>query len=215
MTRTPYILFDFDGTLVDSNGVVIEEMESFLAREGLDGGPDFIERAKTKGPAVLNAELAAMTGGKYTPTQVEAIFDRNMVDFYAHRAQAKPGVCTCVRALRAAGVRLAVASCTGERDIRRCMKRLGIEDCFEFVADPAATGVDSKSDPEFFRRACAMFPVEASKQVTLYDDARSSLQAAGAAGLRTVAVADCANANCTSELKALCDGYLETFQHIR
>ena len=182
-SHTPFALFDFDGTLVDSNGAVIREMENFLAAEGLDGGADFIERAKTKSPAALNGELAAMTGGRYTAEQVAAVFDRNMADFYASRVEPKPGACAYVRALHGAGVRLAVASCTGERDIRSCLKRLGIESCFEFVADPAATRVDGKFDPEFFRRACAMFPAEDLSQVTLYDDSLAALRAADAAGL--------------------------------
>jgi putative hydrolase of the HAD superfamily len=113
-------------------------------------------------------------------------FGGKMVD--APHVEAMPGIAEALRRLRADGYRIVLASNaypSGASDIRGALRRVGLDECFEFVFSSSEMGV-SKPDPAFFKivlDGCGCFPDEA---VMVGDNFDKDVIGAKGAGLRAV-----------------------------
>ena len=206
----PCAAFDFDGTLVDSNGAAIRLLERFFAAHGGTMSAEFLEAAKTMNMVQTSKALKAETGASESPEEIAAWIEAKARADYDTAAE-KPGACAYVRRLYGRGVRLCVVSATDEEVIRPVLRRLGIEDCFRFILTVSEVGGAGKDKPDIFLEAARRLGVPCG-DVTLYDDALEALRSAQRAGLRTVCVYDEAGAATAQEARVLCDGYLERYE---
>ena len=95
-----------------------------------------------------------------------------------------PGAVDCVRALHAAGYRLAVASSSPQDYIEDCMRRLGVDSCFErlFSAERVAR---PKPAPDVFLETAKQLGVRPADCLVV-EDSHNGSRAAAAAGMRCV-----------------------------
>jgi len=92
-----------------------------------------------------------------------------------------PGAVECVRALKAAGYRLAVASSSPQDYIEDCMKRLGIDDCFERLFSAERVG-RPKPAPDVFLETAKHLGVRPGDCIVV-EDSHNGSRAAAAAGM--------------------------------
>jgi mannitol-1-/sugar-/sorbitol-6-phosphatase len=172
------VLFDMDGTLVDSTAVVEQVWSEFAIRYGLDiaeilrtshgvQAGDTVRRFAPAGAdvAALTAELGAM----------ERVRTEGIV--------ALPGAADVLRTLPADAVALVTSADRVLADIR--MEAAGLAmPATAVTADLVARG---KPHPEGYLRAAALLGVEPADAV-VFEDAPAGIAAGLAAGIRTVAV---------------------------
>ena len=146
----PILLCDLDGTLVDSLpdlAAAIGELLAIEGRPGLaleavaamvgDGVPKLIERAMAAtGGAPAKAALAALVA-RYMP-----IYEARMTEL----TRPYPGAIETLKALKAAGWRLAVCTNKPEAPSRAILAELGFEGLFEAVSGGDSLPV-KKPDP--------------------------------------------------------------------
>ncbi len=181
-------IFDMDGVLTDSEPLINAAAIAMFKEKGLAVRPeDFL-------PFVGTGEDRYIGGVAETyhfPLDLPAAKKRTYeiyLDLVPARLKAFPGAREVVRLCRAAGLLLAVASSADEIKIRANLTKIGLR----FAEwDAVVTGQDvvsKKPAPDIFLAAAARLRVP-PQQCVVVEDAVNGVQAAKAAGMRCVAVA--------------------------
>ncbi|CAD5197953.1 HAD-IA family hydrolase [Pseudomonas sp. FEN] len=179
------LIFDWDGTLADSIGRIVEAMGVAAARSGFAPrdesavkgiiGLGLPEAIRTLYPAIGDAELI--------------VFRQHYADSYialeAEPSPLFPGVVQSMEAFRAAGYQLAVATGKARRGLDRVLKAHGWLDYFDITR--AADETASKPHPLMLEQILAHCAVPAS-QALMVGDSAFDLQMARNAGMDSVAV---------------------------
>jgi phosphoglycolate phosphatase len=179
------LIFDWDGTLADSIGRIVEAMHVASRRSGFPLRDDFAvkgiiglglpEAIRTLYPEIGDGELMAFR------------------DYYAEHyiaAEAVPsplfeGVLESMEAFRADGYHLAVATGKARRGLDRVLKAHGWEDYFDVTR--AADETASKPHPLMLEQILAHCEVR-PEQALMVGDSSFDLQMARNAGMDSVAV---------------------------
>lgn len=205
-------LFDFDGTLVDSNGVWERIDLDFLGRHGLEPTEEY---AHTVGHSIF--PLAAQYTRDYyrLDMSAQAIMDEWLSlawDEYAHRVPFKPGAEDFLRACRGRGEPMALVTACAPRLCRAALARLGLEGWFRDLIFVEELGL-TKREPEAFPQILALLGAQAGA-CTLYEDSPGACAAAKEAGLTVVGVYDRFYAAYEDELRRVCDRFILDFTEL-
>lgn len=142
MLDYPLVIFDLDGTLVDSAADIAEALDLTLQQQQLAAvGESTVrgwigEGARTLLQTALRAQHSALSVEALMPQ-----FMRHYHDCLLHRPRLYPGAAEAVRALRARGSTLAICSNKPESMIRPLLRHFSIDDCFA-----AVIGADSLAE---------------------------------------------------------------------
>ncbi|MCA4965283.1 MULTISPECIES: HAD-IA family hydrolase [unclassified Pseudomonas] len=179
------LIFDWDGTLADSIGRIVEAMHVASERSGFELRDDFAvkgiiglglpEAIRTLYPDISEGQLIAFRG------------------YYADHyiaAEAVPsplfeGVLESMEAFRAEGYHLAVATGKARRGLDRVLKAHGWEKYFDITR--AADETASKPHPLMLEQILAYCEVR-PEQALMVGDSSFDLQMARNAGMASVAV---------------------------
>ena len=205
-------LFDFDGTLVDSNGVWEMVDNTFLERRGLTPTREYSE---TVGHSIF--PIAAQFTKDYyrldeSPEAIMAEWTELGRAAYAQEVPLKPGAAEFLEKCRRAGERLALFTACVPEFCRSAMERLGLTGYFERVVYVQELGVE-KRDPRAFALALEGLG-ERPEGCTLYEDSPGVCRTARAAGLTVVGVYDPFYAHYEAEMRGFCDRYIRDFTEL-
>ncbi len=187
--RPGLVLFDLDGTLVDSVPDLAYSLQRMLQKLELPARSEAEVRLWV-GNGAARLVGRALTGSMDGEPE-EALFERALplfMDFYGRhacdRSRLYPGVREGLEMLHSAGARMACITNKPACFIQPLFEKLGIEHYFEL-----SLGGDSlpriKPDPLPFRHALEHFGMEATETLVVGDSANDIL-AARAAGLAVV-----------------------------
>jgi HAD superfamily hydrolase (TIGR01509 family) len=175
------VIFDVDGTLIDSNDAHAHAFVSALRESGYDIPFERVRRLIGKGADKLIPDLI----GKYD----EAVADRKKAIFkreYLPRLQAFPKVEALLQQLDKLGVRLAVASSAGKDELDALLEVAHGSRYFEQQTD-SDDAEHSKPDPDIVQAALRKLGLAASRCV-MVGDTPYDAEAAKRSGLAFVGV---------------------------
>ena len=205
------VLFDLDGTLIDSNGIWKDVDVTFLARRGMPYTKEYYEGvAHTILPRAA-AFTKAYCRLAQSCEEIVAEWMELAKDSYAH-VPLKPHARELLDKLRGEGERLAVFTSSVPVHCETALRVHGLAPYFEQVVYAHDLGVD-KGSPEAFRLACDRLGVSPGDCVLL-DDSVKSCRAAKAAGLRVVGVYDAYFESAAAEMPAVCDRFIRSFAEL-
>jgi sugar-phosphatase len=172
------VLFDMDGTLVDSTSIVEQVWGEFAGRYGLDyaeilrtsHGVQAIDTIRRFAPAGSDVEALTAELGR-----MELAETRGIVPV--------PGAVELLASLPAASVALVTSAFRGLAEVRMAAAGLTIPVSAVFAADV----IKGKPDPEGYLLAASLLGVEPGEAL-VFEDAPAGIAAGVAAGIRTVAV---------------------------
>ena len=180
------LLFDLDGTLIDSMPHHHEAWVAWHARRGLaiDGDDFFLRTAGRSNPEILAdmfpaasvAEVHAMADEK------EALYR----EIAAGALQLIAGAQDFVARARSAGLRLAVCTASTVPNMKLAFARYGVDTWVETVVSPA-DGLRGKPHPDIFLEAARRLGVPAG-DCLVFEDAPLGVEAARRGGMRAVAL---------------------------
>jgi sugar-phosphatase len=189
--RVGALLFDLDGTLVDTETHTDEAIDVVMARHGITGFA--LPPTETRGRTWAHvAEIIRTRTQIKLPTV--ALSAELLAQWNSATADAKPipGAPEALRAAAASNLRLAVVSSSPRAVIERFLQKLGVA---ELVEQRARIGGDDvrkgKPDPEGYLMAARVLEVEPDAAL-VFEDSRAGLVAARAAGMRSMFITCCA-----------------------
>lgn len=174
------VVFDLAGTTVEDRGQVPAAFRAALAAHGIAATPDQITRVR--GASKRQAIRAFVTGEAEAARAYAAFQQALAARFEADGATAIPGAAECLRALRAAGLKVALT--TGfDRDIT-AMLIAALS--WQEAADTIVCGDDvahGRPAPDLIRRAMADTGVPDAARVATVGDTTLDLEAGAAAAV--------------------------------
>jgi len=179
------VIFDWDGTLVDSQGVIVATMQATLAEAGFRTLPAHHCR-QVIGLGLDEAIRALVPHAEAADrVRLREIYGRRFQHFGAGDMPLFPGVATGLAELLARGRRLAVA--TGKS--RRGLDRMLGEGCLQnvFHATRCADETASKPDPRMLAELLAQFELPPERAV-LVGDTAFDMEMAQRLGMPRIAV---------------------------
>lgn len=186
----PTIVFDLDGTLIDTAPDLVDTLNVVFAREGLPQVPyEFARNMIGGGARGMIARGLEADGRVMDPAKLETLF----VDFIAHytdhiadRSRPFPGLIDALDNLSARGCRLAVCTNKLERLSLLLLRALKLEDRFAAICGQDTFGIQ-KPDPEVLRRTIAAAGGDPRRAIMIGDSV-TDIRTARAAGVPVIAV---------------------------
>ncbi len=184
---TTALVFDMDGTLVDSMPAHARSWEAFAARHGVTMPVDEILRRTTGrngvecmrelfGPQLPEREALALIGEK------EALYR----DLFGPAFRPVPGVHEAIAQARAAGYAVAVATAGDRHNIAFTLGRLALPQPPDAIVG-GDEGLPGKPAPDLFLEAARRLG-HAPQRCVVFEDAPYGIEAARRAGMAAVAV---------------------------
>jgi phosphoglycolate phosphatase len=184
------IVFDLDGTLIDTAPDLIDTLNLMLAREGLPAVPFERARAMIGGGAKVMIERALEAEGRACPAseldRLYAAFIAHYAEHIADRSCPFPVLEPTLERLSAAGHRLAVCTNKLEWLSKRLLETLKLADRFAAICGQDTFGMQ-KPDPEVFRRTVRRAGGEPERAI-MVGDSNTDIRTARAARVPVVAV---------------------------
>jgi phosphoglycolate phosphatase len=186
----PTIVFDLDGTLIDTAPDLVDTLNVVFAREGLPPVPYDTARTLIGGGArMMIARGVEAEGRIFPPAKLEQLF----ADFIAHysehiadRSQPFPGLIDALDILASDGWRFAVCTNKLERLSVLLLKQLGLAERFAAICGQDTFGMQ-KPDPEVLRRTIAAAG-GGLQDAIMIGDSLTDIRTARAAGVPVIAV---------------------------
>jgi phosphoglycolate phosphatase len=184
------VVFDLDGTLVDTAPDLIDTLNAVLAREGLPAA----DYAAARSMIGAGSRRMIECGLRQENRPIAAgVLDRLFDDFIAHysahiadRSRPFPGLDAALNTLAARDCRFAVCTNKLERLSRQLLDALGMSARFAAICGQDTFGIQ-KPDPEILRRTIRAAGGRPERTVMVGDSATDILTAR-AAGVPIIAV---------------------------
>lgn len=180
------VIFDIDGTLVDSNRAHAESWAETLRSFGHPVSADEVQPLIGMGgdkllPRLIGVDIESDEGKKYSEHRTRLFFEK-----YFPSLRAFPGVRALAQRLRDDGHVLVVASSASEEELEKLLRLAGIGDLLT-DATSSDDAERSKPDPDIVQAAIRQAGLPA-RELVMIGDTPYDVEAAKRAGVRIIAV---------------------------
>ena len=140
------ILFDLDGTLIDSSEGITKSAQYALSHFGIDE-PDRNSLFFFIGPPLINTFMEHYGFTKERALEAVKKYRERYNKIGIFECSLFPGAKECIEALKAAGYRIGLASSKPEKSCERILEHFGILDMFDEVVGATFDGrIDTKEE---------------------------------------------------------------------
>jgi HAD superfamily hydrolase (TIGR01509 family) len=187
LARPAAIVFDLDGTLVDTVGARIAGWSEVFTEEGIPATPAQIEPMIGMDGRRLAIEVARTAGIELDGDRAERIDHRAgaLFDEHNRHPRALPGARECLARLDTAGVTWAIATSSRAEQVTASVAALGLDHEPRIVDGSAVT--HAKPAPDLLLRAAEELGV-APRAAWYVGDSTWDMRASVAAGMRAIGV---------------------------
>lgn len=205
------LLFDCDGTLLDSMHIWVEPINKIFNKYGYS-----FEGLEKKEKGIIEAlplsgmvtYIAKNIAEDMTEEEINNYFLQIVEDGYKNHLMPKDGVLEKLKEFYDHDIEMGIASSTDSKYLKLAFKRLGIDHYFTYYNTPDLLN-SKKSDAKFWQSAIDNFKID-PEEIMLFDDALYAIKAAKKSGIKTCGVRDFPyNKNEWEDIKKFSDIYLE------
>ncbi len=206
------IMFDCDGTLIDSMPMWREVEEKLGRRAGV-----VLSQTDTDLLTILTIpEVGAFFYERYglgsSPHQVVDMIDELVLEYYQTCASERSGALEFVKQLAAAGVHMSVVSSSPQPYLQAGLTRCGFAPYLDAIVSVDDVG-RSKRESTVWDRACDLMGTQKENTWGM-EDAAYAVQTLNSAGYRTLAIYDCDLSGTQEELKKLAHHMVMSFEEL-
>ena len=203
------VVFDVDGTLVDSMGFWNNLARNYLLSLDIEAQDDLNSTLQTltveRGVLYIKEEYEI----EKTVEEMRGEMDLMILKFYSEEVQLNPYVLELLELLKEKDIKLAIATLTEEEHIEAMLDRLGIRERFDFIQTPTNSGI-GKDNAEFYNLLSKRLGID-NKHITFFEDSLYAMIPAKESGMRVIGVKDEASLKDKVEIKEIADGYIKHF----
>lgn len=205
------LIFDLDGTLIDSNGVWVEVDKVFLAKRNAPYTKEYYEGVAHT--ILTNCAIFTKEYLNLEESCEEIIAEwMELAEGQYQNIPLKSGVRAYLDRCREVGHRMVIFTACVPEHCRAALEHHDLLSYFERVIYAQELGADKKS-PTIFRKVAEMLDVS-PKECVLFDDSLSACKAAKAAGMTVVGVHDPFFKDSEPDMRELCDQYIMGFDSL-
>ncbi len=205
-------IFDFDGTLFDSMHVWKGIRYKFFEILGLELTPE--EEEMFKGLFLresLNLAIERFNLDKSYEELLEMLFDY-IKSRYLVETEPKNDIIDFLEKLKSKGVKMGIATATGESALLAVLEKYGMTDYFSAIYSTYTVGA-SKTEPKVYD--VVLDAIGTDKETTwVFEDALYAAKTAKANGYNVVGIYDKSEPN-QEELKNLVDIYIHNYDELQ
>jgi len=185
MTLTPRaVLFDMDGTIIDTEPFWLEAEMDLAARHGVKW--DLSDALKQVGQGLRITSKNMQDAG--VPLTIDEMVD-DMIDFVVNKAKVQqpwcPGALELIQEIRAAGIRTALVTMSYNRLANQILDSIGF-DAFDVVVTGDSVK-NPKPHPEPYLKAAELLEV-AIEDCVAFEDSVPGITSAASSGAVAIAV---------------------------
>lgn len=203
------VIFDVDGTLLDSMPVWVNLGKLYLKTLGIEAEEGLGEELST---------MSLQQGADYLIQHYHLGKTRNKVldginqevrDFYEQKVSLKPGVKKFLEGFREYKLPMVLVTTSDRGNVETALRRLGILNLFDGMLTCTELGTD-KNRPDIYLAASLQLDTE-PWETLVFEDAYHAILTSKKAGFHTIAVYDKANDGNLGKIWNLADIYLSEY----
>ncbi len=206
------MIFDLDGTILDSMGGWTKLDDIFLSENGLVRTPTFENDVKALHFKDMPDYFINTYGISLSREAILERFSTLAYDHYENVIGEKPYVSEFLKKCHEKGIKLCVATATQKNLAEISLKRLGLYDYFDFIVTCDEIGV-GKESPDIYIE-CAKRMDCAPCETAVVEDVLHGIVTAKCAGFYTIAIEDETSHNYKEEIKKQADKYIVSFEEL-
>lgn len=206
------VIFDLDGTILDSMDIWREIDVKFLGRRGLEVPDDYFRNIAPLGFDGAAAYTIERFGFPETPEQIIEEWYQMAVDAYAKEVELKPFAKEYLLFLKEQGVKLGIATSCETQMFLPALERNGILGLFESYTTVREVP-RGKEFPDIYERQAekmGLLPGECA----VFEDILKAVQGANAGGFYTVGVFDLHSAYEWGEIKKQANKFIYSYEEL-
>ncbi len=206
------LLFDLDGTLVDSMWMWKAIDIEFLGEYGYEC-PDDIQRAIE---GMSFSETAVYFKERFdlplSLDEIKAIWVKMSIDKYRHEVPLKPGVLEFLKYCRKNGIRTGIGTSNGSEIVDAVLTSLKVKEYFDVVVT-ACEVAHGKPEPDIYLEVAKRLGVK-PEDCLVFEDIPAGIMAGKAAGMPVIAVEDDFSEELMDEKRALADAVIADYREL-
>lgn len=206
------VIFDLDGTLVDSMWMWKTIDIEYLGKRGLDCPEDLqkkIEGMSFSETAVYFKERFHLPDSL---DEIKAEWTRMSLDKYEHQVPLKPGAGRFLQFLKDHNIPMGIATSNGQAMVDGVLDALKIRPFFDSVATACEVKA-GKPAPDIYLYVAGKLGVK-PEDCLAFEDVPAGIQAGKAAGMRVIAMADEFSRAMEEEKRRLADFWADDFDQV-
>ena len=181
-------IFDMDGTLLDSMWMWRGLDEQILIDNGVPVPEDLGQKIVTMNSQQAAEYLSSNYLPHLEPEKIMENWEEMVWQAYRTVIAPKPLVPEYLRALKARGIKMCIATMTDRPQAETVLRRLGLWDLFEFIITVPEAG-KSKHEPDIYFQCCKKLSLDPA-DCTVFEDAYYAVKTAKAAGFTVCGIYD-------------------------
>lgn len=207
------IIFDLDGTLINSSQVWSDIDRRFLAKRGFAVPNDYFKAVSTMNFTSAAEYTITRFDLKETIEEIAKEWYDMAFEEYAHNIFLKGGAYNFLSQLRAKDVKIALATASSKELYEAVLRNNGVYDLFDFFASTNDVK-RGKGFPDVYEYACkglGLKPLECA----VFEDIIEGLQGAKAGGFTAVACLDPHYIADWEQMKQMADFYFSDYSTLK
>lgn len=207
------VIFDLDGTLVDSMGLWRDIDIEFLNARGIEYKDDLQE--KIEGMSFTETAVFCKDYYKLTESveELKEIWNQMAEDKYRYEVQLKPGVMEFLEELKRRGIKMGIATSNSKELIAAVNEAYHFDRYISCVVTSCSVN-RGKPAPDVYLEAARQLSV-LPEECLVFEDIVKGIEAGKNAGMMVCAVEDSFSAEQRERKKAISDYYIESYDEIR
>lgn len=206
------IIFDLDGTLIDSMWIWKQIDIDFLARRGIEFPEDFQKEIEGMSFTETAAYFMKRFDLKEPMEDIKSEWHDMAVDFYRNRIPLKEKARDLMDKALEKGIKIGIGTSNSKELLLTVLDAHDIQSYFHTLRTSCEVA-SGKPSPDIFLKVAEDLGVSPEKCL-VFEDTYAGVMAGKSAGMKVIAVYDEVSATSSEEIKKAADAYIQGFNEI-